>query len=446
MQKTPPLSTAPLEFHLPDVERLKLADGTPVMVIHREDQDLATVSIYLRSGAAHDTDIGAMAFAAELLVHGTDRLTSEQFTETVESLGATIRCNGDRSTTLLSGLCMSDTLSKMIGLMGEALLTPSFDENEISLTRERWVSELLMDRSDPDWLAAQAASRVWYSGHPYEHPRRGSLSDMKEMSREKIINAHKTLLSSSRTIIVAGPINGSEVVDLLNSALSAMPEVVGRPNIARALLKQRAACIATNKDAVQTAFRIGLPCPKYDHPDYAATQLITAVLGGYTLARLFTILREEKGYTYGAYAVSGIREHASFTEIVTSVGNEFTADTIATIHSELNRMATTRIDDEELEHARQHVLGSFARSNETPQQTAALVWTTVLHGLPENYFPLLIERLQEFRPEDLTLAQERYYNPDKWSVGASGVPSLIQEAIGDMADSVEVWDVKGVVA
>ena len=68
------------------------------------------------------------------------------------------------------------------------------------------------------------------------------------------------------------------------------------------------------------------------------------------------------------------------------------------------------------------------------------MWTTEQHGLREDFFPTLIERLQEFSPEDLTRAQERYFDANKWAVGASGVPDLVKGALGDLVDDVDVWD------
>jgi predicted Zn-dependent peptidase len=196
-------------------------------------------------------------------------------------------------------------------------------------------------------------------------------------------------------------------------------------------------------EAVQSAFRLALPCVPLDHPDHAALQLVTNVLGGYTLARLFTILREEKGYTYGAYAFNDVRPAGALTGILTSVGNDFTADTMRVIAQEVTRIGTERIDDEEFENARQQLLGTFARSNETPQQTASLVWTMIQHDLPDAYFAEHMEKLQALTPDDVRAVQHSCFRTDVWVVGIAGQEAVIRDAVGPYVATIEPWDTKG---
>lgn len=440
MTNTPPLSTEPLRFIVPNVISTTLADGTPLHVIPKADEDLVTIGLYLSSGSAHDIDHGATAFTAALLTRGTSSLTADEFAEAVESLGCSVRASADRTTTTMNALGMADQFDQLVAFMRDCLLEPRFDTQELETLRGRWISELLMDRVDPDWQAGQAMNRLCYPGHPYLTPRRGYMADIEQMSIEKVRTAHQRLLRSPRCVIVAGPVDPDVVNKTLSSILGDLPAPSFDPSLPQARMTERAGCIAINPDAVQTAIRIALPCVSYDHPDYPAIQLITNVLGGYTLARLFAVLREQKGYTYGAYAMNNVKLHARSTDIITSVGNNFTADTVATIEEEVRRIAQQRIDDEELENARQYLLGTFARTNETPQQTASLLWTTINHNLPRDYFSRLIERVQMYRPEELMLAQERYFDISRWSIAASGQPEVVREAIQGHVDSIETWD------
>ncbi len=437
---TPPLSTEPLRFITPDVESTVLADGTPLHVITKSDEDMVTIGLYLSSGSAHDVDPGASAFAAALITRGTTAMTADEFAEAVESLGCSVRASADRTTTTVNGLGMSDHFERLAGFIGACLTSPRFDEQELETLRGRWISELLMDRVDPDWQAGQAINRLCYAGHPYLTPRRGRMADLEQMSVVKVRRAHDRILRSPRCVIVAGPVDVDHVRSVLNTHLGALPSPSFDPALPQARMTERAGCIAMDPEAVQTAIRIAMPCAPYDHPDYPAIQLITNVLGGYTLARLFAVLREQKGYTYGAYAMNNVKRHARSTDIYTSVGNDFTADTIATIAEEVRRIATERIDDEELENARQYLLGTFARTNETPQQTASLLWTTIDHSLPRDYFSRLIDRLQRYRPEELLLVQARYFDASRWAVAASGQPDIVESAMKPYVDTIERWD------
>jgi len=423
------------------VEEAVLADGTPLYVVRRSEEDLVTVNLYLRCGSAHDAVPGATAFAGELLTRGTKRLSAEQMAETIDALGASIRANTDMSSFRLSGSAMADTIEDLVGLMGECLLDPAFDQHELDGLREQWIGEELIDQHDAGWLANRALIRVSFQGHPYLTPRRGTIPTMRTLTRDAVVDAHQRLLRTERVLIVAGPFDAATVAPYLEKAFGDLPPAEPRTILPSAHISEYAGCVAVNRDAVQTSLAISLPCPGYDHPDYPAVQLVTTVLGGYTLARLFTELRERKGYTYGAYAFNLVWEGFASTDISTSVGNDFTKDTIASIDAIVRGLATSRIDDEELENARQYLLGTFARSNETPQQIASLVWRVVQHGLPMDYFQRLVERVQMYTPEDLMMVQERWFNADRWAVGASGLPNLVLEALEPFASPIEVWNV-----
>ncbi len=440
MHETPPLSTAALTFHLPAVEDAALADGTPLFVIRKPGEDLVTVSLYIERGSAHDDLPGATAFAGELLTRGTRRLDLDQVAEEIDGLGASIRSGTDRASFRFSALSVGSTVTELVQLMAECLLQPRFDPQELDALREQWIGEALMDLHDPMYLADQALTRVTFGNHPYAKRPRGSIADMRALQIEHVVDAHQKLLESPRTLIVAGPFSAEDVLPLLNAAFSALPPLSRNDDVPHHELSGHRGCLAVNAEAVQTALWVSLPSPHLKHPDYPATLLATTVLGGYTLARMFMVLREEKGYTYGAYAQNVTWKHFASIDLTTSVGNAVTADTMQAIDRLVREMGTTPIGSDELENARQHLLGSFARSNETPQQAAGLLWKVIQHGLPRTYYPDLIEQLQRLTADDLFAVQQRWFDADRWVIGASGLPDVVLPAIGSYVQAVEVWN------
>ncbi|MBI2795063.1 MAG: insulinase family protein [Ignavibacteria bacterium] len=441
MTASPPLSKESLKFRFPDVAETVLDDGTPLYVIEKAGEDVATFGIYLRAGSAHDVRAGATAFAAEMLTRGTVDRAAEEFDEIVEGLGSSIRSTCDRDTSSVYGVSLNEHFEETTRLAAECLLRPAFGDREMNTMRQQFITEAQIDEKDPEWLATQASNRVCYRGHPYERRRRGTIADMSSMMQADLITAHQRFLSAPRCIIVAGSVNTNEMRAMFNELLEGMPPVKFNPALSRAQLSENSGCLAVNAEAVQTAFRISMPGVELDNADYPALQLITGTLGGYTLARLFSVLREQKGYTYGAYAMSSVRPWAQTIDIVTSVGNEFTADTLQTIADEVSRIASERIRIEELENTRQYILGTFARTNETPQQTAGLLWTTLLHGLPRDFFQEHIVRIQRLTPDDLLPVQMRYFDKSRWAIGASGIEDVVLPALKMHVHEVETMHI-----
>ncbi len=439
----PPLSTEPLKFSLPAIHHDQLSNGTPVHCIFDPSEDLVTVTVALSTGSIHDVTPGETSMTAQMLNRGTTRLDAAQFAEEVERRGCNLRTVGDTDACSLQASGLSEWFNDLVELTAEALTQPRFDAGELDTLRSRMIADMMIDLVDVEWLAARACALRAYDGHPYARPRHGAPATLRTLTRDHLVAVHERMMHAPRHIIVAGPIPPDVALAKLNSVFGTLPHHTDYHRIARSTMRPRSGVIAIKPDAVQTAFRIALPSTTFASEDYAAVQLCTGVLGGYTLARLFTILREEKGYTYGAYAFGDMRPHGSTIGVVTSVGNEFTHDTMQVIAAEIERMGTQRIDDDEFSNAQQHLLGSFARSNETPQQTAGLVWSMIHHQVPMSFYNTYVERLQGLTPDDVRDAQRTYFTRDAWVVGLAGREDVVRPAINGMVDTVEVWTPEG---
>mgnify|MGYP001627185607 CR=1 FL=1 len=440
MHTTPPLSLEPLRFRMPAVEHRLLSNGTAVHVICSPTQDLFSITVAMRTGAIHDEVPGNTSLAAQMLTRGTTTRTAAEFALDVESRGCTIRSSADSETTTIRSSGLAEWFSDILGLIGGAIRSPRFDERELHTLRSQILADIQIDCTDVEWLALRACSQANYGNHPYGRPRNGTPVSLQSITPEVLQSAHERMLHAERHVIIAGPFRLEDVYAQLEDTFGALPVARSLSGAPRAQPRYGAGVIAPKEDAVQTAFRIAMPCPPYLHADDVQVQLLTSILGGHSLARLFSVLREEKGYTYGAYAFNDVRPHGAVTGIVTSVGNEFTADTMNTIATVLDEFAQEQITDEEFDTSRQHVLGSFARSNETPQQTAGLVWATILHGLPATYFTDLVAAMQQLTPFDVGDAQRTWFNRERWIVGMAGKEDVLRKAITPFVSTVETWD------
>ncbi|MBM4178986.1 MAG: insulinase family protein [Ignavibacteria bacterium] len=443
MQTAPPLSHKPLHFLLPEVISATLGDGTPLYIVPAANKDIVTISIALRTGSVHDEVPGVTSIAAQMLNRGTTSMEASVFAEEIERRGCSLRTAADSDATTLHASGLAEWFDDLVGFAADALLHPRFDERELDTLRQRTIADMMVELVDVEWLAGRAcASRTFYD-HPYALPKNGTPTTLRELNRDLLIRAHERMLMAERYIIVAGPVDPDSVVKKLSAALSDLPAQQKTATLPVATSSFEWGVMAPKEDAVQSALRISLPSIGYNHADYATMQLVANVLGGYTLARLFTILREEKGYTYGAYAFPAVRPLSATTAIITSVGNEFTKDTLDTIAEQVERIKTERIGDEEFENARQQILGSFARNCETPQQAASLVYTIVQYHLPFDYFDRHIERLQQITPDSALSMQKQYYSASNWIVGISGVSSVIEQALAPHVQHMQTWHPEG---
>jgi zinc protease len=414
-----------------------------VYVVPAANKDIITISIAMRTGSIHDDIPGVTSITAQMLNRGTTTMDAATFAEEIERRGCSLRAAADSDACTVHASGLAEWFDDLVGFAADALLRPRLDEAELDKLRQRIIADMLVELVDVEWLAARACASRTFHGHPYAWPKNGTPATLHTLGSADLRRAHERLCAAERYIIVAGPVDPDVAVAKLTAALGELPASRPSDKIDRVKSSQGWGVMAPKDDAVQSALRITMPAADYHHDDYPALQLVANVLGGYTLARLFTVLREEKGYTYGAYAFPTVRPLSATTTILTSVGNEFTADTLATIVDEVHRIASQRINDEEFENARQQILGSFARNCETPQQTASLVYTLVQYGLPFDYFDRHIEAMQTLTSDTVSEVQQMYFTTKDWIVGISGRQSVIEPALRPYVSAVESWSPEG---
>jgi zinc protease len=115
---------------------------------------------------------------------------------------------------------------------------------------------------------------------------------------------------------------------------------------------------------------IGFLCPRIGHPDYAATKVLAAGLGGGMGGRMFRRLRDEQGLAYSTNAIYPSRIGPSYllAQIGTAPANAARAEDAMKL--EIDRIRESGIDGAELDRAKMYVLGQFALDRRTNARTA----------------------------------------------------------------------------
>src|SRR5450756_1121462 len=112
--------------------------------------------------------------------------------------------------------------------------------------------------------------------------------------------------------------------------------------------------------SVQTSLTLANRAIERTHPDYIACMVMNQVLGSGPAARLFRIIREEKGYTYGvSSSFTATRTLQHFSSAM-SVRTEVTAPALTDLLKEFQEIREVAVPTEELAGAKRTLVASFA--------------------------------------------------------------------------------------
>jgi predicted Zn-dependent peptidase len=124
-------------------------------------------------------------------------------------------------------------------------------------------------------------------------------------------------------------------------------------------------------------------------------------------------IREEKGFTYGISSSLIPQREGGYLIIGTDVKKEFTQQTIDEIHKEIARQQTEQISENELETAKNYMIGSFIGSLNTPFEVADRQKVVILENLPSDFYQNYIQHVNAVSGEDVMEIANKYLNAEE---------------------------------
>ncbi|HEX4950451.1 MAG TPA: pitrilysin family protein [Blastocatellia bacterium] len=443
-----PVNKEVLKVKLPKPYETKLSNGLQVLVL--EDHKLPQFSVQmvvLSGGLADPAELpGAAQYTATLLREGTKTRNSKQIAEQLDQLGASIFANSGLSSisTNVSASGLTDNFDAIMELFADVLLNPSFPAEELNKLKTRNIAQLRFQRAQAGFLASEMFSKVMYGSHP---AARLSLTadQIQRLTPEALQNFHATHFKPNNAIFgIAGDVKPAEIVAKLEKMFAAWkPGDVPKTPIPQVADTGAAKIYLIDRPgSVQTNLLAGTLTIQRTDPDYFALEMMNQVLGGGASARLFLNLREDKGYTYGAYSsVSSFKYRGRF-QANTEVRTDVTEGSMKELLYELKRIREEKIPADEFERAKRTIVGGWALQLESPSSSLSNAITAKLYGLPADYWDTYPQKIAAVTTDDVQRVARKYLDLDKLQIVAVGDATKIAPVLKQFG-KVEVFDTEG---
>jgi len=163
--------------------------------------------------------------------------------------------------------------------------------------------------------------------------------------------------------------------------------------------------------------------------------ILNNVLGGQFTSRINLNLRENKGYTYGAFSRFNYYKDAGYFYVSTSVNAENTGNALREIFKELNEIkegATT----EELDFAKSSLIRKFPSNFETNRHIASNISALVIHSLPDAYFDTYLDNIKKVTISDVNKSAMDSIHPEKSLVVIAGDRNVISSQLGEFGRKI----------
>lgn len=444
-----PVSDEILRVSLPRPQEADLANGLHLIVL--EDRRVPQVSFRLvipGAGGYFDPPElpGLASFTAAMMREGTTTRTSRELSEQLETMAASLSVGAGASSVdaSVSGSSLTTHFEQLLELAADVLLRPSFPDEELARYRQRTRAQLIQQRSNPGFLAAEMFARVVYGEHPGGRVA-PTPAALEKVTRENLETFHRARYVPDRAVLaIAGDISMADARTLVEARLEGWRKRgAPAPEVADpAPAGSRKVFLVSRPDSVQTNLIVGTQAIERTHADYDVLSVMNQVLGGGPTGRLFLILREEKGYTYGAGSDLDAGRYRGDWSASTSVRTEVTGPALQDLLAEVARMREEPVPETELSDAQRSMVASFALSLESPGRMLDYYLTQWRYGLPDDYWDRYPDRIMAVTPAQVQAAARKYLDPDRLLVVAVGDESKIGADLTAHGE-VERYDTEG---
>lgn len=283
------------------------------LIVRREPgSPFVAFNVWVQSGSAHDPagKEGLAALTAALLAGGSTQANAyEAILSRLYPMATGYQGSADKEMTVFRGVVHRDNLEDYYALLRDAVAAPAFREDDFERIKTQTLNFLERTRRSArdEELTKELLYREAYRGTPYEHPVDGYVQSVRSITLDDVRAFHETHYRAGNVVVALGggvPDGFAERVrgdfDRLLRPGTA-PRVAApqprRPDRVKVLLVEK----ATDAAPVSIGFPIAL---LRSHPEFPAAMLANSWLGEHRspVARLYNVIREQRGMNYGDYS------------------------------------------------------------------------------------------------------------------------------------------------
>ena len=448
--KEPPLG-GDRPFKAPDVKSAKLENGMDIYVVEKPELPKVAVTVATRAGSIADTPgkAGLSSFTSRIMRRGTTNRDAIAIDETLGNLGTGLGGGVAKEMASFNMDVLKRNLSPAIAVMADVVLNPTFPASEFEREKKLALDALAQAASNPNSLASRVAPMIAFGAdHPYGRPSGGLPASITALTREDLMQFHKTYWKpGSSAMVFVGDITLAEATELARRHFGSWAGGTA-PAVSVTAAKPMPAgkvYMIDKPGSAQTVVAHILKAPERSSPDYYSLALANAVYGGGFGTRLNLNLREDKGYSYGVFAFPNHLTSGGTWIASGGVQTDKTKESVAEFVKELRYIAGEKpITEKEFTTARLAKTRGYAQQFEAYGRITGQIAELWMYGLPMTYLQAETDELNKLQLAAVNAVAAKYAAPAGTALLLVGDRSKIEPGIRELnLGEIVILDVEG---
>ncbi len=344
----------------------------PALLVHpTPGRKTVTAGVWITSGAAHEAD--SLAGATHLVEHltlrrcgGRDRF---DLARTLDRLGGDVDAWTSSELMGVSVQTTMDAAAEALGLLVDAVLEPSFREDDVELERRIALAELDLLTDDPVEQVEEALLHAAWGDHSLARPVIGTADTLRNLDPARLQAHHAAMVRPGRVLAaVAGDVDRETLADLLKRL--PLHRAAGPPSMPP-VVWQGSHQVIHRPGIDQAHVRLAFPTISAGDPRTIVLGVLNRILGVGSSSRLFQRLREAEGLTYDIWTSPVLRRRGGLLEVGWACSPVVYDDVWSIVDEELRRIAVD-VTDEEVEVTKEGMIRGLIMDSELPAGRCAM--------------------------------------------------------------------------
>ena len=395
-----------------DVEISKYVTKNGVEILYTKSENIPMIDIKITFDAGSNKDgelKGLSMLTHSLLDEGTSKMNSEAIASAFESTGAifSTSVNKDKSSVSLRSLADKKYLEPSVKMLLKILSDSVFPKSEVILQKERTLSSISEDKSDPSEVSSNLFFKEIYGNYAYGFPSIGSEESIEKIKRKDIINFYKENINSSNaSIAIVSSLSKKDIINLSEKISKSLSFSSQKKNGLNNFQKNNKKKYIFKKfNSEQAHIYIGGQSIKRGSKNHLPLYVGNYIFGGSGFsARLMKELRVKRGLTYGVYSYIYPMKNIGPFVVGIETKAEQAQESVRLIHKMLKEFHANGPTDKELTHAKEAIINGFPLRIDSNQDILNYLSMINYYDLPKNYLNTFTDKISKITKKDILRA------------------------------------------
>ena len=430
-QSEPPPPLESNEFNFPNITENVLDNGLEVVVIEQPNMPIISLDVYMAGGStAAPQDLPGLAgITGDLITRGTTTRSAQDIAGAIEQVGGAVGSGAGSDSMSLGVFALIEDSDLAFELLADMTLNANFPDNEVERERAERISALEANLAEPGFVAGRTFGRTLYEGHPYGNAT--TFESLEAITRNDIVAFYESRRQPDNAVlIIAGAITTEEGLAYAQQHFAdwqGTAEAISYPALPEHSGQQM--LLVDRPGSTQANFIMGNIGIEGASLDYFPARVMNHILGGTFSSRLVQNIREEKGYTYSIGSGFSYPADTGRFIVTAAVRNDVIAPALEEVFKEIDRIQTEPLTDEEINDARDGIVGEFVFGLETYQDFVETVATYKIRGVELDRLNKWLGYIKDVSKDDVLEIANTYIHPEDFIIVVVGDASAIQEQL-----------------